>query len=227
MDRRFIEEQARAIQAKIWHDRDQLFPMGVPSPKHMLEPQVAAEVLGFRYETIDRLGNWGQGKERFEIAGMLDRQRRFVAVSTRFDYPVQRFTGAHEIGHVVLHRHQVMHRDRPIFNIDKAAKKHPVEQEADYFAACFLAPEQLVVAAYKARFGIGPPLPLNDDIAFHLAGTSAHALMRAGSASLEFASAVASARRFNGKPFYSLAEEFGISNSAMAIRLRELNLVDG
>ena len=43
---------------------------------------------------------------------MIDRTRGIIAISTRFPYPAQRFTGAHENGHYVMHPHEIMHRDR-------------------------------------------------------------------------------------------------------------------
>ena len=50
--------------------------------------------------------------------------------------------------------------------------------------------------------------------------------MRAGRDSMKFALTVASARRFNGRDFRSLADTFNVSVSAMAIRLRELGLIE-
>lgn len=225
MDRKKVESAARELQAEIWRDRVRLFPMGVPGPMGMLEPEVAACVLGYGYEMHEGLGTWGQGRDRFEIAGMVDRQRRFIGVSLRFPFAAMRFTGAHEVAHVALnHPNHVMHRDRPIFAI-QGRTRDPSEQEADYFAACFLAPARLVVDAYRARFKIGPPLPLTDAVAFNLCGESGHALMLAGPDSMKFAAAVAGAESFNGLRFKSLASVFGISVDAMAIRLRELNLI--
>ena len=118
-----------------------------------------------------------------------------------------------------------MHRDRPVFQMH-AGPRDPFEQEADYFAACFLGPARLVIEGFQKRFILGPPLPLTDAVAFHLCGESGHAFMRAGPGSLKFAAAVAGAKSFNGRHFTSLAEMFGISVSAMAIRLRELKLID-
>ena len=133
---------------------------------------------------------------------------------------------AHEIGHIALdHKGTVMHRDRPIFQLETASRDQ-FEQEADYFAACFLAPDRLVNEEFQKRFCSKPPLPLTDAVAFHLCGESAHALMRAGPNSFKFAAAVASARTFNTQHFKSLAEVFCISVGAMAIRLRELKLVE-
>ena len=191
MDRNGIELKARELQVQIWRDRATLFPMGVPTPLGMLEPDIAVAVLGFSYQISEGLGRWGQGRDQFEIAGLLDQQRQLIAVSTKFEYPTMRFTGAHEVGHVALnHPHRVMHRDRPVFQIH-TRQRDTLEQEADYFAACFLAPEKLVVAAFKERFISGPRLPLTDTVAFHLCGESGHALMRAGPDSQQFAAAVA------------------------------------
>lgn len=227
MDRPSIERAARELLTKMWRNHGSLFPMGKPKPIQVAEPEIAARFLGLDFAYADRLGRWGRGDADFEIAGLLDQQRSLIRVSTNFPYEVRRFTAAHELGHVVLgHRGKVIHRDRPVFGV-RPDHKDPDEQEADYFAACFLAPSSLVNQEYQDRFGIGPPLPLNDAIAFNLCGESAHALMRAGPGSMAFAAAVASAHQFNGRRFYgSLAEHFNISVSAMAIRLRELHLVE-
>ena len=118
-----------------------------------------------------------------------------------------------------------MHRDRPVYDVGRGPR--PLEEkEADYFAACFLAPARLVIDAFRARFTSKVPLPLTDAVAFNLCGESGHALMRAGPVSYQFASAVASAQSFNGRRFPSLTEEFGISVGAMAIRVRELGLIE-
>jgi Zn-dependent peptidase ImmA (M78 family) len=225
MNNKEIELAARELQARIWRERTSLFPMGVPKPIDMLEPEVAARALGVQFGYAESLGNWGPSHE---IAGLLDQQRGVILVSLKFDYSVMRFTGAHEAGHLALgHRGKVIHRDRPIFDIHPSGDLHPDEREANYFAACFLAPERLVIEEYLARFRIGPPLPLTDAVAFNLCGVSEHALMRAGPGSMRFATAVAGARSFNGRHFRSLAEHFKLSVSAMAYRLRELGLLEG
>ena len=228
MDRRSIEIEARNLLGRIWRGQEELFPFGAPQPLHMLEPEIAVRLLdGYRLEYADGLGQWRRGGADFEIAGLLDQQRRLIRVSTKFAYPSMRFTAAHEIGHVVLrHTGHVIHRDRPVFELQSDGVRDPDEQAADYFAACLLAPARLLTDEFKKRIGIGPPLPLNDAVAFNLCGESAHALMRAGPDSLKFAAMVASTRRFNGRHFQSLAEMFNISVSAMAIRLRELHLVE-
>jgi hypothetical protein len=190
----------------------------------MFEPPTAAKALGLEYIEHQELGRFGHHSDKFEVAGMLDRDRGIIAVSPRFDYPARRFTGAHEIGHYVMHTGQVMHRDRPVFHMQGRGRPQQ-EKEADYFAACFLAPKKLVVEEFRARFISGPPLHLTDDVAWNLMGESAHELFGPSAGSLHFAAAVAGATRFNGRHFTSLAELFGLSTSAMAIRLQELGLV--
>lgn len=224
MDCAKIEKQARLVQYEIWQTRHALFPLGVPPPLVMFQPDTAARALGLEYEQREQLGRFGQGSDRFEIAGMIDRQRGIIAVSARFPYPARRFTGAHEIGHYVMHPHAVMHRDRPVFDTG-GAPRPPQEREADYFAACFLAPKKLVEEEFAARFVKKPPLPLTDAVAWNLLGESAHELFGPTCGSLDFAAAVAGARTFNGRHFPSMAEHFGLSVSAMAIRLQELGLV--
>ena len=226
MDYKSIELAARDVLGKIYRKEESIHP-GALHPMQMLEPEVVAEFLSLRLEYADGLGKWRSGNADFEIAGLLDQQRRLIRVSTKFPYEVQRFTAAHEIGHVVLnHPGTVIHRDRPAFNLSSEGGRDRTEREADYFAACLLAPRRLLIEEYQKRFLIGPPLPLNDDVAFNLCGESAHALMRAGRDSMKFALTVASARRFNGRDFRSLADTFNMSVSAMAIRLRELGLIE-
>jgi Zn-dependent peptidase ImmA (M78 family) len=152
-----------------------------------------------------------------------DRRREIITVSTRFPYPTQRFTGAHEIGHFVMHPHEVMHRDRPVF--DTGGARPPKEQATDYFAACFLGPKKLVEEEFAARFVKTPPLLLDDTVAWNLLGESAHELFGVCAGSLDYTAAVAGARSFNGWPFTCLAEHFGLSISAIAIRLLELKLL--
>jgi hypothetical protein len=226
MDFPYIEKAARSLLADIYRDEQATRP-GFLSPMQMIEPERVAAHLGYAFAEVPSLGGWGRGRARFEIAGLVDQQRRIISVSQRFRREVRRFTAAHEVGHVVLdHPGHVIHRDRPVFEVSDF-EREMTEREADYFAACLLAPRRLLESEYSKRFDLGPPLPLTDAVAFNLCGESAHALMAAGRDSLRFACAVAAARHFNGRHFRSLSETFNISVGAMAIRLQELGLVEG
>jgi Zn-dependent peptidase ImmA (M78 family) len=225
MDYRSIERCSRKLLEEIFQHEQKLRP-GLLAPVQMIEPEFVANFLDYDLAYVASLGSWGTGQSKFEIAGLLDQQRRIIRISERFPRQEGRFTAAHEIGHIALqHKGAIIHRDRTIRGIEMGHQDHQ-EREANYFAACLLAPKRLVLAEYEKRFPIGPPLPLTDDIAFHLCGTSAHGLMRAGQGSYDFAAAVASAKSFDRHQFRSLADSFNISVSAMAIRLRELHLLD-
>lgn len=224
MNRQEINREARRLHYEIWYKRKLLFPMGEPSSIAMCSPDVAARVLDIQYEYRDNLGQFRAGKALYEVAGILNRERGIISVSTHFSDAAIRFTGAHEIGHFLLHPGEVFHRDRPVSNVH--AEKRPTrEQEADYFAACFLASEKLIRQEFEPRFG-RVPLCLNDTVAYHLSKERMQDLLRAPTGSLEFPAAVAGARSFAGKGFMSLADRFGVSIPAMAIRLQELGLVD-
>lgn len=224
MDRTHIAYEARRLQYEIWQKRALLFQMGEPTLHAMFDPRVAARVLDLEYEQRERIGS---GQAGWEAAGVLNCDRGIISISSKFNYFVQRFTGAHEIGHFVLHREQIgatIHRDRPIFELH-ASGRPPIEREADYFAACFLAPKKLVIEEFKKRFVNNPPLQLDENVAFHLYGEMASDLFIAPPGSLNFAAAVAGAQKFDRLRFPSLAEQFGLSVRAMAIRLQELELV--
>lgn len=224
MNRAQIELEARRLQYEIWHKRTMLFPMGEPPLSAMFEPRVAAKVLDLEYEFRPRISS---GHEGTEAAGIFDRSRGIIAVSSRFKHTVQRFTGAHEIGHAMLHPSigdGIAHRDKPIFSVSTVGRP-PAEQDADYFAACLLAPRKAVIEQFKARFWVEPPMRLDENVAFHLRGNLAHDLLAAPHGSLAFAAAVAGAHKFDRAHFSSLAEHFDVSVSAMAIRLQELELV--
>lgn len=221
-----IESEARKLQIQLWRNREKLLHGASAQPLDVFQPELAASFLGVRYEVYDRLPGFGQGVTRFEVAGLVDRQANKIAISSRFKAETMRFTGAHEIGHWMLHPNEVMHRDRPIHGFaDLSMSRDPVEREADYFAACFLVPRRLLTDAFHARFQDRTPLALNDTSAFWLTGNQPELLLGADSGSMSFALAVASARRYEGRPFESLAELFGVSIGTMAIRLRELELI--
>lgn len=64
-----------------------------------------------------------------------------VLATSRVPYR-QRFTLAHELGHLFLGDDQGIHLDRDVF--DKAQAKDPTEQRANAFAAAFLMPEGIL-----------------------------------------------------------------------------------
>jgi Zn-dependent peptidase ImmA (M78 family) len=226
MDRIRIETAARDLLNAMYRQRSVLWPGENRPPHEMMEPPEAARFLGAEFRLYDELGGFGNRGSRFETAGMLDRRRAIIAVATKFPPEVVRFTGAHEVAHWLLHPGEVMHRDRPVKGLTAdAGRRSSIEAEADYFAACFLMPERLVSEAVERAFKQRLPLLIDDVVAFHLRGNRANYLLQADSESLEREFAVASCEHFNGRSFYSLAKQFRVSIMSMAIRLRELKLV--
>ena len=226
MDKLEIESTARDLQRRIWEQRTAIWPDQVPSPLGMLDPEIAAHVLDIRYEHWEGLTPLAKQDKRFLIAGLLDRQARKIAVSDQFPDETVRFTGAHEIGHWILHPGQVMHRDRPIKGLaSETSSREPQEREADYFAACFLMPRKLVKAALESTFLIKAPFIFDDAAAFWLCPHDPDSLLRPDIGSLDCALSLAAAQSYGGRHFNSLAKQFRVSVSTMAIRLKELELI--
>lgn len=224
IDREAIAYQCRRFQWEIWQRAGRSHNT-IPHLLQLFRPEHAALVHGYEYEVAEgSLGVHGVGKERYQVAGIVDPQSNIIKIAGNLTYEVQRFTASHELGHMVLHPGMALHRDRPLSGESTSSDKR--EREANYFAACFLAPEKLVRQAFEARFRT-EVLHLDDTVAFYLVGgPMMQDLLRSSTGSLQFARAVATAKHFGpGNSFKPLTEVFGISPTAMAIRLNELGLV--
>ena len=103
--------------------------------------------------------------------------------------------------------------------------RSPEEKEADFFAACFLMPAKLVIDRFKKQFLCGDKLYFDDTVAYHVDANNIESLKDATADSLERELGLARCQRFNGVRIISLAEQFGVSDSAMALRFKELGLV--
>src|SRR6266481_2962578 len=142
-----IQNQVRSIHREIWENKNLLWPDQQLTPLQMLNPEVAAKILGLSYVEFQELDSspFSFRGKRMRVAGLLDRQAKEIAVATQFSKEIVRFTAAHEIGHWLLHPGEIMHRDRPVEGLSRdVGRRPPFEVEADYFAACFLMPENLV-----------------------------------------------------------------------------------
>lgn len=223
MDETTIEREARSLQVEIYGRRDMRYPLGVPDIPTLFDPRNVAEHCGLFYEARNRLDTDYAGGG--EAAGLWQRDRSTILVSTRFSYEIQRFTAAHEIGHFILHPQigsRTLHRELPVDG--RYINRSALEREADYFAACLLMPRKAVVSEFTARFGMKHPLVLTEAVAWHLK-LDEQVMFSQPRGSLMFGKAVARAQRFDRRCFRSLAEFFGVSAAAMAIRLEELGLV--
>lgn len=221
-----IERAARAVHRLIWEQREKLWAGQTPKPIEMLDPEVACAALGVDYQHFEELPALSRRGKKVVIAGLLDRQAKKIAVSDQFPIEEVRFTGAHEIGHWQLHPQQIMHRDRPIKGVYRDfSMREPEEKEADYFAACFLMPRNLVVKTFQNTFSTSRFI-FDDTSAFWLCRGDPESLLRPDVGSKDRALALAGAQSFEQRRFTSLAKQFRVSVGAMAIRLMELNLIE-
>lgn len=223
MDKVAIEKEVRRLQFEIYGQRENRYPLGVPGIPTLFDPRNVADHCGLFFVERAQLETDYLGGG--EAAGLWQRDRSTILVSTRFAYETQRFTAGHELGHYVLHPQvgdRTLHRELPV---DAPRSNRPlVEREADYFSACLLMPRKAVVTEFDARFGTKHPLALTEAVAWHLK-LDGRVLFAQPPGSLMFAKAVARAMQFDRHRFKSLAAFFGVSATAMAIRLEELDLV--
>ncbi|NOU01030.1 MAG: ImmA/IrrE family metallo-endopeptidase [Gallionella sp.] len=231
MDKQVIESEARKLQVQIWTEhratRCSDAPITLSELVSLFDPEVAAYHLGVGFEYHEKIVPFGVRNVNFEIAGLIDRQAGKIAISRKFSAETIRFTGAHEIGHWILHPQQVLHRDRPIKGLaSEISRRLPQEQEADYFAACFLMPRKLVQQSLENIFNVKVPFEFNEQTSFWLCPSDPESLLWPEN-SLDRALALASVNSYRGKHFTSLAKQFQVSSASMAIRLQELNLVAG
>jgi Zn-dependent peptidase ImmA (M78 family) len=216
-----IELEARKLLAEIEKNAGRLWPNTQPSRLFMCDPEAACRLLGLEYLPDSHLGCYGGTA----TAGMLDRKGRAVLLSYNQNFESLRFTAAHEVGHWILHPEQHMFRDRTL-SAPGGPGRPLVEQEADYFGACFLIPPKLVREAFQARFPVREPITNTGAVCFNLSVRNAQYLEGLPPGSVEFALAIARTEFFNGRNFRSLASLFNVSPTAMAIRLLELGLVN-
>ncbi len=218
-----IEKLAKDIQIRIWKNRNKLFSdYQTKKPIDMLCPIVGLELLGYSVNIEGALGSLTPSdRHASRIAGWIDQPTMTVSLATGFPSYVRNFTAAHELGHARLHQFASMHRDRPIDGA--SGSRDQIEREADKFAAFFLMPAKLVKQVFEELFGKAPFL-FNEETQFALSGSLPNQNWQPKSLR-QISRMLASATRFNGVSFQSLATQFRVSEEAMAIRLEQLELI--
>jgi len=222
-----IEQKARELQREIWRRRYEFWPDGVPTdPVKLLDLAVAAECRGYRLHKPEHIGDFEDRAGGGAIAGLIDRDLHEISVANHLPFMTHRFTAAHELGHAVLHTGTGMHRDRAVDGSSIGrGHRDKQEAEADKFATYFLMPEKLVRERFKQIFGFDCAFMLTDDKAFSLDPADPEGLMRRCRTVRDLSRVLATAEQYNGRLVRSLADQFGVSPEAMAIRLEELGLV--
>lgn len=219
-----ITKIVRDLQGHLWKNRKAIWPeREISDPMDVLDLEIALKAVGYEYREVigleDQVGKEG---DRVRVAGLINPIRREVVISGQFQSNVRAFTAAHELGHAILHPNAgAVHRDLPVDGTKVSAD--PMEREADTFATYFLMPEKLVVERYSEAFG-HPPFALTEETAFAL-GKDLSGLEQACPSIDQLCFLLADTQSYNGRHFVSLAEQFRVSKTAMAIRLKELGLV--
>jgi Zn-dependent peptidase ImmA (M78 family) len=224
--RREIEGIARRLHIELWRNRAAIWPAKEEAgPMDVLDPSAALESVGYSVRIDESLGQYSDGREPFEVAGIFDEANCDVQISRRFAPHIRNFTIAHELGHALLHGGPGLHRDRPLDGSGSGSPREPREVEADLFASYFLMPEKIVRKAFEQRF-LTRCFVLNDESAFALTSKNLDFLQSRCRTIRDIARALANAEYYNGAHFHSLAAEFHVSSEAMCIRLEELDLID-
>lgn len=218
-----IEQQARNLQMRMWEERSQLWPDAAPSnPIAILDPFLVLKLIGYDCGLEETLGQYHSDGNLIEVAGTIDNYSKQVRISRQFPNNIRTFTAAHELGHALLHERSGLHRDRPLDGA--SASRNSVELEADKFATFFLMPSKLVQTIFK-RYFLTDTYSLNEASAFAL-GFGNYEMLRDKCKTLrQLSRLLVSAEQYNGLHFISLANQFGVSTEAMAIRLEELELL--
>lgn len=220
-----IEKAARDLQNIIWSNRKIIWPDNVPDhPVKALNPgKIFQKALAYKFATKDQIEN----PENFElkIAGIINQKEKVVVVSKEFDKNIQNFTAAHELGHALLHKQNIMHRDRPVDGTKSNKRKNLQEYQADKFSSYFLMPGNIVKKEFYEIYGTDRFI-ITDESVFNF-NKSSESELRAECKNLRgLALKLASAERYQNNSFISIADLFKVSPTAMAIRLEELDLVE-
>jgi len=222
---REIEARANSLLKGLWQNRRVLWNDNPPGDTaQVIDPFVALEQYGYTVVHEEGLGSFRKGEDSIEVAGLIDRATRTVSISRQFSYPVRAFTAAHELAHAVLHPNgRGVHRDRAIDGSRLARSTE--EREADKFASYFLMPEKLVRSRFLSVFGT-LSFDLNEGTAFALFGLPLHEARLKAKNLRAAAQILSSTARYNGVDIVPLNQQFRVSNTAMAIRLEELGLIE-
>jgi len=219
--RDLLKELYRLIERENGHapSASEFFPIAVE--------KLVTRVLGWELESVDLVG--AQFSLRGDYIGPnhgeTDYAERRIRVSRgRGGDPELRFTIAHEVGHVVLHANTLVraNRTRSLRPVDRRAAMSPeplqqrLEREADVFAAALLMPERGVRDRFKELFG-AERLLVNSQSTTALRS-------RVGWPNLTVYAFELAQRRVQPNE-KTLSEFFGVSPTAMAIRVCELRLV--
>lgn len=221
-----IENIVRQLQNTMWLQRECIWKnKTIKNPLGILEvDKVLEKVMGYTFQKSNSLGIHEQDRDIFEIAGIINKNEKLVQVSKRFPEETQNFTAAHELGHAILHRRAVLHRDRPLDG-STIVPRSLEEMQADKFAAFFLMPAKLVEDIFFEIFET-PKFTINESSVLAIKGASIATLRRKCQNKRGLARLLSNTEYYDAKAFACLSKTFKVSTETMAIRLEELDLLE-
>lgn len=223
-----LEQLVQNLQITLWNHRGKIWKDEKERPKEpldILKPQdVLMYLMKYRFTQEESLGTHRVGNDTFEIAGIINKKDKHVRISQQFPVETMRFTAAHELAHALLHRTEMLHRDKAIDGSSSSSYRDAREIQADKFAALFLMPAKSVRKTFETFFET-KQFRITSDSSFAFGGLREIEFRKLCPNQKALAYTLAQATFFAGKSFKSLAEFYGVSITTMAIRLEELNLV--
>jgi Zn-dependent peptidase ImmA (M78 family) len=224
MRERYIRDQARNLLVRAWKNERARRIIEVADILPIEPRWVAAHLFTeWRFEEPTEIGTFS-GRQ---VVGVLDRVAKKIEVAVNFPHQIRRFTGAHEIGHLVLHPTLQLLRESPLMDGSLASRVvTAVELEANIFAAELLMPAKIVRESFERRFGaLIDGASMDDDGAFYYTNGAFLASELQKKSVVELAKIVAAAAPFTTSDSRTLCEIFDVSEIAMAIQLVDLGLV--
>ena len=221
-----IEMCVSDLQNLVWKNRHIIWKNKTPENLlEILRPQaVLRQCLGYDCFLTGRFGVTTESGEEMEVAGLIDQNTKFVAISTKFPEQTQKFTTAHELAHAILHEQPILHRDVPVDNSENRRTRDIHEIEADKFASVFLMPKKLVERVFFQIYDTKQFI-ISENSAFKFGGRNILELKKECRNLRGLSKKLASTTIYDGETFSSMAQIFGVSIEAMAIRIEELGLV--
>ena len=221
-----IERKAAELRREVLKDVRRRHP-DATNARQYLHPRYAATVRGYDFQVRGDLDaelrsvDAAAARKRGVITGFLDRDKRVIAVSERYSPQEQRFTGAHELGHLILHPDlPTMHRDR-----NDRRTNDPLEREANQFAAAYTMPANWVRKDILDKFG-ECPVHVNDTLAWWLDREDPERFLHANrKQDVDLALALACCSNLGHGHFCSMHDEYGVTAQAMAWRLIDLEVI--
>ena len=223
-----IETIVVNLQNTIWKNKDtfsDVTGVQISGAADITMPELGIKYLEYDYQTHEYMGQDMFGGQMVDVAGLIDHESKSVTIASKFPTTHRRFTAAHELGHLVLHEMTGLHRDKPLSGGGDTRYKDYKEYEADKFATYYLMPARFVKHEFERRFGMSKA-EYTQEFLYAIGGfnfTIAEFHKRFPY-TRDMAIFFATTPAFNGENFTSMMDRFGVSATAMARRLEEVDL---